>query len=442
VKEERTSVSTRTEAEAIPRGDAASEEAEGGTFRALRHRNYRLLWTGQIGHSASQWMEQVIRPVLVYELTGSAFWVSFLVFMRMLPVLCFGIIAGVVADRYDRRKVLMATQFVTMACHLVLAFLVLTGVVEVWQVFVTALFSGGAMAFNQPARQSLIPMMVPREDLMNAVALNTAAMNLMRIGGGALAGLLLISFSIGGIYLLNGLIYTGVIVSTFMMSFPKPERTRERKSFGGDFLEGFAYIKTNKPVLCLVLVALVMYVFGMPYQQVFVPLLALNEFQLDRSWVGWMLSATGLGAICGSLFVASRGRYKRPSLALLLNLSVFSGCLIWLGLSRWLPLTLVGLALAGSMSVSYMAVTNTLLLTATPPELHGRVLSLLSLDRGIIPVGAIFAGVISESFSTSAGLVTMGTLMLLFTGIVFLLLGPTLSKLQLGEVRVRRVRHG
>lgn len=435
-------MSTRTEAEAIPRGDAASEEAEGGTFRALRHRNYRLLWTGQIGHSASQWMEQVIRPVLVYELTGSAFWVSFLVFMRMLPVLCFGIIAGVVADRYDRRKVLMATQFVTMACHLVLAFLVLTGVVEVWQVFVTALFSGGAMAFNQPARQSLIPMMVPREDLMNAVALNTAAMNLMRIGGGALAGLLLISFSIGGIYLLNGLIYTGVIVSTFMMSFPKPERTRERKSFGGDFLEGFAYIKTNKPVLCLVLVALVMYVFGMPYQQVFVPLLALNEFQLDRSWVGWMLSATGLGAICGSLFVASRGRYKRPSLALLLNLSVFSGCLIWLGLSRWLPLTLVGLALAGSMSVSYMAVTNTLLLTATPPELHGRVLSLLSLDRGIIPVGAIFAGVISESFSTSAGLVTMGTLMLLFTGIVFLLLGPTLSKLQLGEVRVRRVRHG
>lgn len=375
------------------------------------------------------WMEQVVRPVLVLEMTHSAFWVGFVVFLRMLPVLLFGVLAGVVADRYDKRRILASCQLVTMAMHFVLAALVLSGRIELWQVFVTAVVSGGAMAFNHPARQSLIPKMVPPEDVMNAVALNTTAMNIMRIGGGALAGVLLIKLSPGGVYLLNGLLYIGVIAATEMMRFPPHERRANRGSFWGELAEGFAYVRSNRPVLALVAMAMALFVFGMPYQQVFVPLLALREFDLSRSWVGWMLSATGVGAVCGSLVVASLGRYRRPALALVINLVLFGGAIIWLGLSPWLPLTLVGLAFAGAMSVSYMAVTNTLLLTNTPPELHGRVMSLMSLDRGVIPLGAILGGVLAERIDTRTGLLIMGSLLLAMTAAVFAVTGRELERL-------------
>jgi MFS transporter, DHA1 family, staphyloferrin A biosynthesis exporter len=422
--------------------DVEQAQGRGGTFRALRHRNYRLLWLGQMGHSASLWMEQVVRPVLVYELTESALLVSFVVFMRMIPVLLFGVLAGVVADRYDKRRILSSAQAVTMAMHFLLAVLVLTGVVAVWQIFVTAMISGAAMAFNQPARQSLIPKMVPPDDVMNAVALNTMAMNFMRIGGGAIAGLLLIVLSPGGVYLLNGIIYFGVIASTELMRFPKEDRNRPRGSFSADLGEGFAYVRSNRPVLGLVAMSMVLFVLGMPYQQVFVPLLALDEYNLSRSWVGWMLSCTGAGALCGSLWVASRARYNRPDLALVINLIVFGVALVWLGATRWLPLTLLGLAVAGSMTVSFMAVTNALLLSITPQDLHGRVMSLMSLDRGIIPLGAIFAGVLSEQFSPRVGLLVMGSLVLLLTGVAWLALGPTLRHLGSAGGIARPVRAG
>ncbi|MGE0545389.1 MAG: MFS transporter, partial [Dehalococcoidia bacterium] len=169
------------------------------TFRALNYRDYRLLWGGQLLHSASQWMEQVIRPVLVYELTQSATAVAWVVFMRMIPVLLFGVLAGAAADRFDKKRILLFTQSTTMAMHLTLAVLVLSGTVQLWQIYVSAMVAGAALAFNQPARQTMIPRLVPPDVLLNAVALNTTAMNFMRIGGGAIAVLLLIKFSIGGV---------------------------------------------------------------------------------------------------------------------------------------------------------------------------------------------------------------------------------------------------
>jgi MFS family permease len=411
-----------------PRADSIAE-AQGrlGMFRALRHRDYRLLWFGQLGHSASQWMEQVIRPVLVYELTESATAVAWVVFMRMIPVLLFGVLAGAAADRFSKKRILFISQNVTASMHFLLAFLVLSGRVELWQVYATAMVSGAAFAFNQPARQTIIPRIVPPDDLMNAVALNTAAMNFMRIGGGAIAGVLLITLSIGGVYLLNGVIYLGVILLTQLIHVP-PDPPRERRtSLLGDLGEGFAYLQKNRAVGGLVLLAMILYVFGMPYQQVFVPLVAFRLFDLDRSWVGWMLSFTGVGAIAGSLFVASRTEYRRPGLALGLNLVIFGGALLALSLSRWLPLTLLSLAVAGSMTVSFMALTTTLLLSATPPALQGRVMSLMSLDRGIIPAGALLAGFLAESFGVRAGIASMAIILLALAGLAIVLLIPRLG---------------
>jgi len=423
------------EAAPQPRGRLA-------TFRALRYRDYRLLWTGQLLHSASQWMEQVIRPVLVYEMTQSATAVAWVVFMRMLPVLLFGILAGAAADRFDKKRILFITQCITMSMHFLLAGLVLSGAVQLWQVYATAMISGAAFAFNQPARQTLIPRLVPREDLMNAIALNTTAMNFMRIGGGAIGGLLLLKLNIGGVYLVNGIIYIGVIITTQMIHAPKDEARKGRHSLLGDLGEGFAYVKRNRAVGGLVLLAMILYVFGMPYQQVFVPLVAFDIFDLNSSWVGWMLSATGLGALCGSLFVASRAEYRRPGLALGLNLVVFGSALLVISVSRWLPLTLLALAVAGSMTVSFMAVTNTLLLSATPPELQGRVMSLMSLDRGIIPAGALLAGVLAEQLGVRSGIAVMALILLALSAAAIVLLIPRLNGIQTQVAPRRSVAHG
>jgi MFS family permease len=433
---------------ALREGDAASPSASpvarprstgGGTFRALCHRDYRLMWFGQLGHSASQWMEQVVRPILVLELTDSPVAVAWVVFLRLIPTLMFGLLAGAVADRWDKKRILAITQTVTMAMHFVLAFLLLSGRVQLWQVYATALIAGGAFAFNQPARQTMVPRLVPREDLLNAVALNTTAMNFMRIGGGAIAGLLLIKLNIGDIYLLNGIIYIGVIVSTQLIRLPPDQPRPGRGNLVSDLGEGFSYMRQQPVVGGLVLLAMVLFVFGMPYQQVFVPLVAFDVFHLDRSWVGWMLSCTGLGAIIGSLFVASRSEYRRPGLALAINLVVFGGALVVLGLSRWLPLTLLMLALAGSMTVSFMALTNTLLLSVTPPELQGRVTSLLSLDRGVIPLGALFAGFLAEHVGVGNGLVVAALVLLVLAGVAIVRLVPTLNTITVLRSSPRRV---
>jgi MFS family permease len=380
-----------------------------------------------LGHSASQWMEQVIRPVLVYEMTGSASAVAWVVFMRMIPVLLFGVLAGAAADRFDKKRILFFTQSVTMSMHFVLAVLVLGGWVELWQVYVTAIVSGAAFAFNQPARQTLIPRIVPREDLLNAMALNTTAMNFMRIGGGGLAGLLLLLFSLGGVYLLNGIIYIGVIFLTQMIHVPPGEARKARGSLLAELGEGFAYMKKSRIVGGLVLLAMVLYVFGMPYQQVFVPVVVYEVFELNKAWTGLILSCTGIGALCGSLFVASRAEYQRPGLALAINLVVFGAALLVIGLSRWLPLTLVAFAIAGSMTVSFITVTNTLLLTVTPPELQGRVMSLLSLDRGIIPAGALLAGFLVEAVGPRFGIAAMAVLLLTLAGGAIAWIVPTLN---------------
>ena len=385
-------------------------------FRALDNREYRLLWLGQVGHSASMWMEQVVRPLLVLELTGSAFQVGLVVAIRLIPVLLLGLLAGAVADRYDKRRVLMYSQGVALLMHLVLGVLVVSGRVELWQVHLTAFVSGGALAFNQPARQAILPRLVPRADLLNALALNHAAMNTMRVAGAGLAGLLLVFLDFGEIYLLNAEIYVGVIWTTVRLALP-PEAPvgTQRPSLVRDMLAGFRYVGSNPRISRLIGMALILFVFGMPYQQVFVPLLAVDVLGVGRSGVGAMLAATGLGAVTSSLLVASRERVHHRELVMTGALATFSVALVVLAFSPWLPLAIAALFVAGSMTVTYMALNSSLLLEQAPPELHGRVMSLMTLDRGLIPLGAILAGALAEGLGPRLGLTIMAAACLLLT---------------------------
>ncbi|MBE7519096.1 MAG: MFS transporter [Thermoflexaceae bacterium] len=406
------------------------------TFRALRHRNYRLLWLGQTGHSASLWMDQVARAVLILELTGSALMLSLVIAARLVPILLFGLIAGAVADRSDRKRVLFTTQMVTFATHLFLGVMVTAGLIEAWHVFVTALVAGTAMAFNQPVRQSLIPMTVPREDLANAVALNSLALSVMRVGGGSLAGALLIFLSTGGVYLVNACIYALVILSTSAIRLPPREApSGERPGLFADLGEGFAYVARNPNLGVIAGLSLVLFVFGFPYQQVFVPLLATGVLEMGNSGVGFLAGATGVGAVAGTLFIASRPHIARPGLQLFINLFVFGAALAAISLQATVLGTALLLAVAGSMTVTYMALTNTILLENSSPEMHGRVMSLLSLDRGLIPLGAILAGVLASSLGTRRAIFTMGALVLVMASLAFFLAGRRVLRIR-SEVAV------
>jgi MFS family permease len=413
----------------------------GETFRALRHRNYRLLWLGQTGHSATLWMDQVARAVLILELTDSPLMLSLVIATRLAPILLFGLIGGAMADRYDRKRILMTTQFVTLGTHLFLGIAVTAGFIEVWQVFVTAFVAGTAMAFNQPVRQSLIPSTVPPEDLLNAIALNSTALSFMRIGGGSIAGLLLIPFDVGGVYLITAAIYTLVILSTSLMHLPD-EKGKVRKETGliADVREGFVYVGQNRVLAWVVGLAVILFVLGFPYQQVFVPLLATETLDLGDSGVGFLAGATGAGAFIGSLVVAVKSSVARPGLQLIINMLIFGAALVGISLQETVWLTAILLAVAGSMTVTYMAFTNSILLTNSDPEMHGRVMSLLSLDRGLIPLGAILAGTLVSALGVRPGLFTMGALVLVASALALVVAGPRLATIRGGEVRGGR--HG
>ncbi len=415
--------------EAVPTRGVKARPSLPETFASLRHRNYRLLWLGQVGHSASLWMEQVIRPVLILELTDSALMVGLVVATRMAPMLAFGLVAGVVADRFDKRRVLLACQTVTMSMHFLLAFLVLSGVVEPWHVLATAFVSGTSMSFNQPARQSLVPRLVPDEDLLNAIALNTAAMNVMRIAGGGMAGVLLIPLGVGAVYLLNGCLYVVVMIMTYSIRTPSTAAmARPAESWVEDLKEGISFAVGNRTVLYVMAPALILFIFGFPYQSVFVPLLAVKTLGLGESGVGALVAITGIGALTGSLTMASRRGLRRRGSLILVFLGGFSGSLLLLSLSGWLPMAVIALLLTGSMGVSYMALTNTIILELTPKELQGRVLSLMSFDRGLVPLGAIVAGVLASSLGPQQGLMVMASICVLLTAATATM-APTLRHL-------------
>lgn len=401
------------------------------TFQALRYSSYRYLWLGQLGHSATMWMEQVVRPLLILELTGSPLQVGLVVSIRMIPQLVFGLLAGVIADRYDKRLILIFSQSVTLLMHLILGILLITGYLSVWHIYATAFISGASMAFNQPARQSLLPRLVPGEILLNAISLNTAAVNIMRFAGASLAGLLLVFFDYGQVYLLNALIFLGVIWTTYKIKVDrtnpdKPPETAPRNdtSLLADFVDGFRYITRNPTLLWLVGLGLLLFIFGMPYQQVFIPLLALDILNIGRSGAGWMLAFTGAGALIGSLVMASIKQFGKRGWLLMGLLLILGSSLVLLAQSPWFFLSALALIVSGGTSTAFLTLSNSILLEKSPMEYHGRVMSLMSLDRGLVSIGSIMAGGLAETLGPQNGLTMLAVSCITFTFLIFLFVPP------------------
>jgi MFS family permease len=386
-------------------------------FQSLKHRNYRLLWIGTLIANSGDWMDQIALNWLVYQLSGSAVQLALLNLCRLTPILIFTLLGGVVADRMERRRLLFTTQFIAMVLALILAVLTWTGVVQIWMVLLVAVGRGIVLSFNQPARQSLISELVPREDLKNAIALNSATLNLTRVLGPTIGGALIATVGVAGAFFLNGLSFLAVLYGLAQMRFPqRPPRTREG-SVLSELGSGLAYLAKRPALRTLVMLALVPFVLGMPYM-VMLTVFASDVLHVGGGGLGLLTACSGIGAVSGALWVATNAQRVRLSHLMLVGMVSFGATICVFSLSSWFWLSVVMLLAVGASQQIYMASNNALIQTAVEEQYRGRVLSTLFLNRGMVPLGTMIAGIGTSIFGVQATLATMGGALLLIALVV------------------------
>ena len=378
-------------------------------FAALRHRNFRLYWIGALVANTGDWMDQVAFAWLMWELTNSAGYLGLLAFFRGIPILLFTLFGGALADRFERRLVLQGTQSFAMLLALVLSLLVFAGVVQVWQVLAIAALRGVMMSVNLPTRQALLSDIVDREHLANAIALNSATRNVSRIVGGSLGGLLITLVGTAGVFLLNGLSFIVLIVALAAMTIPPLVHTGPPQTILRSIGDGFAYLRGHETLRTLMVLALAPMVFGMPYISL-LPVFADDVLGIGNEGYGLLLSCTGVGALAGALIVASMGGYRRRG-QLLLFIMVWYGALLVLFSRSTTPLLSYLLLFGvGAGQTGYLAFNMTLLQTHASDEMRGRVISFFYLNRGLVPLGTVAAGVAAELFGVQVTVTAMGAL--------------------------------
>jgi MFS family permease len=388
------------------------------TFASLRHQAYRYLWSGTLMMSAGQWVQQVTLGWLLYDLTGNSMLLGALNGLRALPFLVTGPLAGVAADRMDRRKLLMQTQFVLIITALLMGALVASPFLHVWHIFLFTLVTGIGWTITEPVRMSMIPNVVPKEDLANAVALNSGGFNLMKVVGPALGGALIAWFGAAENFLLQAVAYSGVLAMIYWMRVPTQKIDSKRTTALANLKEGFAYVWSTPAVLALMTLAYVPRIFAVPYQ-VLMPVFQKDVLQVGPEGLGLLMAAPGVGAVIAVLTLASLGsRIKRQGLLLVGSIVLLGGLLILFAQITWFPLALVMLVLVGIFQMLFLASTATILQLMVPDELRGRVLSLYMLDRGFMPLGALFAGIIAHFIGAPLTVAIMGAIVILLTLIV------------------------
>lgn len=361
------------------------------TFRALRHRNFQLFFAGQFISLTGTWMQSVAQSWLVYRLTGSVVLLGMIGFASQIPVFLIAPFGGAVADRYNRQKILVITQSSAMITAFVLAVLTLTGSVQVWHLFVLAVCFGLANAFDIPTRQAFVSDMVAKEDLLNAIALNSSMFNGARIVGPAIAGILVAAVGEGWCFFGNAVSYIAVITGILLMKITPVIRERKGTTFS-NIAEGFSFVAKTAPIRGLLLLLGLVSLMGMPYA-VLMPIFADKILGGGSDTLGYLMGASGAGALIAALIIASRkqvfglGRWVAfASGGLGISLILFSfSTNFWLSLLFLVP---VGFSMMTQMSSS-----NTLIQAMVPDELRGRVMSVYSMMfMGMAPLGALLAG--------------------------------------------------
>ena len=374
------------------------------SLRALRHRNFRLFWIGYMISLVGTWMQTVARGWLVLELTHSPFWLGMVAFANAAPVLFLSLWAGELADRVSKRTLVIWTQSLSMLAAFVLAALTLTGTIEVWHLMVISVFMGFLFAFDAPARQAFTVELVGKDDLMNAVALNSAIFNGARVAGPAIGGVVLAWQGPGLAFFFNGLSFIAVIIGLVRMSIPPFQRVMKSDKSFTRIVEGLRYVRHHETISILMILLVTNSVFAFPYATL-MPIFADGILHVGQTGYGTLMAVAGVGSLIGALSLtvqSGRGSVNRGRLIAIgsIGLPIFLG-IFALSQQYWLSLAvLVGI---GWTMISVNATINTVVQTTVPDHLRGRVSGVFAfLFIGMAPLGNVQSGLIADHFGAPA----------------------------------------
>ncbi|MBV9211129.1 MAG: MFS transporter [Acidobacteria bacterium] len=379
-------------------GDESSSGGFAFILRALRHRNYQLFFSGQSISLIGTWMTRIATSWLVYRLTGSALLLGVVGFAGQIPSFILAPFAGVIVDRWNRHRLLVATQVLAMLQSLALAILALTGLIKIWHVVVLSIFQGLINAFDMPARQAfLVEMIEKREDLSNAIALNSSMVNAARLLGPSLGGVIIAAVGEGWCFMLDGLSYLAVIASLLAMRLtPRVAQPLKKDNLFRQMAEGWRYATHFAPIRKILLLLALVSLVGMPYT-VLMPVFANEILRGGPNTLGLLMAASGVGALTGALLLASRHSVLGLGKYIPLSAAAFGAGLIAFSFSRMLWLSLLLMVVTGLGFMIQMAVSNTVLQTIVEEDKRGRVMSFYTMAfMGTAPFGSLLAGSVAE----------------------------------------------
>ena len=376
---------------------------------AFIYRDFRVLWFGAFTSTVGTWMQKVAQSWLILELTKSAFYLGLDDFLGQLPILLLTLIGGVIADRHDRRQLLLASQYVQMATALTLAALVYWDIVSIWHILTLSFIAGLAQAFGGPAYQSLVPTLVEKKDLPNAIALNSIQFNLARVFGPLLAGATLAAFGTALCFALNGVSFLVVIVALLSLAIKHIPQT-ERKPILHDLKGGVSYVRGQPAIVALTVLAFLTTFLGLPLLT-FLPIFSREIFHGEIGLYSWMLAFSGMGAVVGALVIAWLGRFQHMGRTLLIVQLVFGGLIAAFAVSRILWVSCVLLFLSGAALLMVFSMTSSLVQLIVPDHLRGRVVSIYMVAfRGGMPLGSLWGGYAASLSSAPYVLAVNGAL--------------------------------
>src|SRR4030042_331313 len=396
-------------------------------FRSLSHRNYRLFFGGQSISLIGTWMQQIAINWLVYRLTNSALLLGIVGFSSRIATFLLASLAGVLADRWNRHRVLVITQTASMIQAMVLAILVLTGTIAVWHIILLSLLLGLINALDVPTRQSfIVDMIEKREDLGNAIALNSSMVNGARLIGPSVAGLLIATLGEGICFLLNGLSFIAVVVALLAMKITPKNREIQNLQVLQKLKEGYSYAFGFAPIRSVLLLLALISLMGMPFT-VLMPVFAEKILQGGPRTLGFLLGATGVGAVAGSIYLASRKSVVGLGKIIVIASSLFGIGLIAFSFSRVFWLSLLIMLVTGFGMMVQMASSNTILQTLVEEDKRGRVMSFYTMAfMGMVPFGSLLAGSLAN---------TIGAPKTVMIGGITVLLGSIMFSKKLSSLR-------
>jgi MFS family permease len=398
------------------------------TFAALRHRNFRLFWAGQLISLIGTWMQSIAQSWLVLDITKSPFMLGLVSAIGTLPVLLFALPAGAICDRVNKRHLLIVTQTVMMVLAFILWGLAAAHIVRVWHILILAALLGVSNAFDMPGRQSFVVEMVSREDLYNAIALNSTMFNSARIVGPAIAGILIGTIGVAGCFLLNGVSFIAVIIGLFLMKHDYQPNPSLSDSIFKDLIEGLRYIRNHRIILTIIGIIGIFSIFGMPYT-VLMPVFAQSVLNAGARGYGLLMTCTGVGAVVSALALATFSNLKHRGRLILAASVIFIATISLFAASRSFVLSAILLVFIGFAMVAQTATANTMLQMHSPDDLRGRVMSVYGvMFMGFAPIGSFQAGVIAQHFGAPVALV-IGSAVMALTVALILILRPEIRNL-------------